>query len=53
MQWVTLGEDVDLEYPMYMVDLVDESEPWHHDSEKLASVLMDLYQARTGPLTME
>ncbi len=53
MQWVTMGDDRDLEYPMYMIDLVDESEPWHHDSKKLAMVIMDLYQARTGPLTME
>jgi uncharacterized cofD-like protein len=53
MQWVPLGEDADLDYPMYMIDLVDENEPWHHDSHKLASVLMDLYQARTGPLTVE
>lgn len=53
MQWVTLGDDTDLEYPMYVIDLVDESEPWHHDSKKLASVLMDLYQARTGPLTVD
>jgi uncharacterized cofD-like protein len=53
MQWVTLGEEADLHYPMYMIDLVDENEPWHHDSQKLASVLMDLYQARTGPLMME
>nr|MBC8497314.1 YvcK family protein [Chloroflexota bacterium] len=50
MQWVSLGDDADIGYPMYMVDLIDENEPWHHDSKKLASVLMDLYQARTGPL---
>ncbi len=49
-QWVSLGDEADIGYPMYMVDLVDENEPWHHNSKKLASVLMDLYQARTGPL---
>ncbi len=50
MQWVSLGDDTQIDYPLYVVDLADESEPWHHDSQKLASVLMDLYQARTGPL---
>ena len=50
MQWVSLGDEADIGYPMYMVDLIDENEPWHHDSKKLASVLVDLYQARTGPL---
>jgi len=50
MQWVTLSDDARINYPMYMVDLIDDIEPWHHDSKKLASVLMDLYQARTGPL---
>ncbi len=50
MQWVPLGDDADIEYPMYKANLVDENEPWHHDSRKLASVLMDLFQARTGPL---
>ena len=50
MQWVSLGNDASIDYPLYVVDLADENEPWHHDSQKLASVLMDLYQARTGPL---
>lgn len=50
MQWVSLGDVSEIGYPMYMIDMVDENEPWHHDSKKLASVLMDLYQARTGPL---
>ncbi len=52
MQWVTLGNDEDTGYPMYQIDLIDESEPWHHDSKKLASVLMDLYLERTGPLVV-
>jgi len=50
MQWVPLGDAADIGLPMYMIDLVDGDQPWHHDSKKLASVLMDLYQARTGPL---
>jgi uncharacterized cofD-like protein len=50
MNWVSLGDDAKIGYPMYMIDLVDGDEPWHHNSHKLASVLMDLLQARTGPL---
>jgi hypothetical protein len=30
--------------------LIDPDHPWRHDSAKLAQVLMDLYQERTGPL---
>ena len=36
---------------VYTADLVDVSVPWRHDSEKLASVLMNLYYERTGPLS--
>ncbi|KPL07142.1 hypothetical protein AMJ86_05660 [bacterium SM23_57] len=50
MQWVTIGKDSDLMYPIYEANLIDETEPWHHESIKLGSVLMDLYQERTGPL---
>jgi uncharacterized cofD-like protein len=50
MQWVTVENDVELKYPIYEANLVDETEPWHHDSKKLASILIDLYQARTEPL---
>ncbi|MEA3351552.1 MAG: YvcK family protein [Chloroflexota bacterium] len=50
MEWVKTGPDSNLGYPTYMIDLIDMNEPWHHDSQKLASVLMNLYQARTGPL---
>jgi len=50
MQWVTISNDGDINCPIYEANLIDETEPWHHNSEKLASVLMDLYQERTGPL---
>jgi uncharacterized cofD-like protein len=50
MQWVTIANDGDINYPIYEANLIDETEPWHHNSEKLASVLIDLYQERTGPL---
>ncbi|MCJ7702077.1 MAG: YvcK family protein, partial [Anaerolineales bacterium] len=51
MQWVTIDKDAEVPYPIYETNLIDETEPWHHDSNKLASVLMDLYQERTGPLS--
>ncbi len=53
MQWVQLGDEADTRLPVYEIDLIDENEPWHHDPKKLATVLMDLYQLRTGPLTEE
>jgi uncharacterized cofD-like protein len=48
--WVTTASEVDVEYPIYRADLVDEEQPWRHDSTKLARVIIDLYQERTGPL---
>jgi uncharacterized cofD-like protein len=50
MQWVTISDEGNINYPIYEANLIDETEPWHHNSKKLASVLMDLYQERTGPL---
>jgi uncharacterized cofD-like protein len=50
MQWVTIQDDADIAYPIYEANIIDEIEPWHHDSTKLGSVIMDLYQERTGPL---
>lgn len=34
----------------HTADLVDETYPWRHDSNKLAAVLMQLLQEYTGPL---
>ncbi len=50
VQWVKLGDESALQYPVYLADLLSIDEPWHHDSKKLASVLMELLQERTGPL---
>jgi len=50
MQWVTVGKEDNFNFPIYEANLIDDEEPWHHDAAKMASVLMDLYQARTGPL---
>ncbi len=38
------------QYPVYCADLLDEVQPWRHDSKKLARVVMDLFYERTGPL---
>jgi uncharacterized cofD-like protein len=54
-----LPEDVELvlpnqrleeEFAVYCTDLVDNEQPWRHDSKKLAHTIMDLYYERTGPL---
>jgi uncharacterized cofD-like protein len=50
IDWVTAEADLDDDYSVYRSDLVDEDYPWRHDAEKLAQVLMDLLQDRTGPL---
>lgn len=51
MQWVEIDDYLHLNFPIYEANLIDETEPWHHDSMKLASVIMDLFQDKTGPLT--
>lgn len=50
IDWVYANSDLDQEYSIYRSDLVDRIHPWRHDSQKLAQVIMDLYQDRTGPL---
>jgi len=38
------------DYPVYQADLTSDEEPWHHDEIKLAQVLINIFQDRTGPL---
>lgn len=52
MQWVTVGKERDLPISVYEANLIDDTEPWHHDSAKLAEAIMSLYQERTGPLAV-
>jgi uncharacterized cofD-like protein len=52
MQWVTVGKGSDLACSVYEANLIDDTEPWHHDSGKLSEVIMSLYQERTGPLAV-
>ncbi len=42
--------NMDEEYAVYCSDLIDEDQPWRHDSKKLAQAVMDLYYERTGPV---
>jgi len=50
VNFVVLEPGLDGNYPIYQSDLVDVLFPWRHDSKKLAQVIMDLFQERTGPL---
>jgi uncharacterized cofD-like protein len=50
IEWVRLEPENELQYSIYQADLIDEVQPWRHDSKKLAKAIMDLYQERTGPL---
>lgn len=50
VQWVKVDPEQDADYALYLANLVDNGTPWRHDSAKLAQVLIDLYQERTGPL---
>ncbi len=49
-EWVKTTPESVSEYPVYQADLVDLVQPWRHDSTKLAKVIIDLFQDRTGPL---
>ncbi|OGO65073.1 MAG: hypothetical protein A2029_04790 [Chloroflexi bacterium RBG_19FT_COMBO_47_9] len=50
IEWVKTVPETESEYPIYRADLVDKAQPWRHDPSKLARVIIDLYQERTGPL---
>ncbi|MCJ7658256.1 MAG: YvcK family protein [Anaerolineales bacterium] len=50
IQWVETENELEMELPVYRSDLIDPERFWRHDSGKLAQVLMDLLQERTGPL---
>jgi uncharacterized cofD-like protein len=50
VEWVTIQDDQELDIPVYFADLVESMHHWRHDSNKLAKILIDLLQERTGPL---
>jgi uncharacterized cofD-like protein len=49
---VTAEQNLETVYPVHFADVVDENNPWRHDSAKLARVLIDLLEERTGPLVV-
>lgn len=48
-QWVTLPEE-SASSRFWPADLADAANPWRHDAEKLARVLIEVLETRTGPL---
>ncbi len=53
IDYVCVEADLEKEYPIYSANLSDSEAPWRHDSLKLASAIMDLYNERTGPIGRE
>ena len=52
-QWVRVDEALERDSRLYLSDLADRLQPGNHDAVKLAQVLMDLYNERTGPIVKE
>lgn len=50
IHWVDDEPDLDEDYTICRADLIDTLRPWRHDSQKLAEVVIDLFQERSGPL---
>jgi uncharacterized cofD-like protein len=50
MQWVRVDEALERDSRLYESDLADHRQPRHHEAGRLAQVLMDLYNERTGPM---
>jgi uncharacterized cofD-like protein len=52
VETVVLDDEIAHSYPLYATDLVDDENPWRHDSRKLAQTVMDIYYEKTGPLSI-
>ena len=50
VSWVVIEPDLEDDYPIYRADLADQLQPWQHNADKLAQVIIELLQERTGPL---
>ena len=50
IQWVMMDKDVERKNNLYSADLIDPLNPGRHDSQKLAQVILELFQEKTGPL---
>jgi uncharacterized cofD-like protein len=53
IEFVCIEDDLEKEYPIYSTNLKDPALPWRHDSTKLATTILDLYNERTGPIGRE
>jgi uncharacterized cofD-like protein len=49
-EWVVADMALHENYKVYEADLIDETYPWRHDSQKLAKAIINLFEERTGPL---
>jgi uncharacterized cofD-like protein len=50
VDWIRPESGLEEQYSVYFADLIDDENPWRHDSNKLAQVITDLFYERTGPL---
>ncbi len=50
-QWVRADGQRPADPRLYAADLLDSEHPWRHDAAKLAGVIMDIFEERTGPLS--
>jgi uncharacterized cofD-like protein len=50
VKWVHPEPGLEDQFSVYSADLIDDENPWRHDSTKLAQVVTDLFYERTGPL---
>jgi uncharacterized cofD-like protein len=50
VDWIYPEPGIEDQYSVYFADLIDDENPWRHDSNKLAQVVTDLFYERTGPL---
>jgi uncharacterized cofD-like protein len=50
IQWVKMRNNLRQEHNLYSTNLVDQLNPARHDSQKLAQVILELFQEKTGPL---
>jgi uncharacterized cofD-like protein len=50
IKWVEAEPDLDVDHRIHRADLVDTEFPWRHDSQKLAQVILEMFQERTGPM---
>jgi bifunctional pyridoxal-dependent enzyme with beta-cystathionase and maltose regulon repressor activities len=49
-QWVEIDNKTLSDSRAHFADLINESQPWRHDSTKLAETLISILDEYTGPL---